>query len=280
MPADVGVLIVHGMGRQRATFADGLMRRLERRLGGDASRVRFRPCYWGDILQQPQEATWDKLAGPGRPMGWRLWRRWVTSSLGDPASYLSGYFKRGSPVYGDVHERLRASLESLALDLASPTAPLVILAHSLGSVIVTNYLWDERGTRRVGRTDFESGRTLAGLVTYGSNIPLFLPPPPVECITFPPPELDPGLRNVARWINIYAPADVLGYPLNDIWDQRHGTTITDLPIHAGPWPLSRTPLSHVLYQVDRGFLRTVLGLLRVILFASSRADPGSIRASG
>jgi hypothetical protein len=32
--------------------------------------------------------------------------------------------------------------------------------------------------------------------------------------------------------------------------------------------------------VDRGFLRTVLGLLRAILFASSRADPGPIRASG
>lgn len=271
MPGDLGVLIVHGMGRQRASFADRLMRRLARRLGAAAARVRLQPCYWGDILQRHQDVTWHRLTAPGKPLGWKPLRRWVTSSLGDPASYLSGYFKRGAPVYGEVHERLRASLEALAASLSSPRAPLVILAHSLGSVIVTNYLWDERGKRRVGRTDFECCRTLVGLVTYGSNIPLFLPPAPVECITFPPPELDPRYRDVARWINLYAPGDPLGYPLADIWDDRHGTTIEDVPVHAGPWPLSRTPLSHVLYQVDRRFVRTVVSLLRQILAAARQA---------
>jgi hypothetical protein len=89
----------------------------------------------------------------------------------------------------------------------------------------------------------------------------------VHCITFPPPELDPALKGVAAWLNVYASADVLGYPIGDIWDEPHGTTIRDIAVHAGPWPLSRTPLSHVLYDADRRFLQTVTGLLRQVLAA-------------
>jgi hypothetical protein len=82
----LGVLIVHGMGRQKATFADRLIRRLNRRLSADWARVALHPCYWGDILQQHQDVTWNKLVRSGKPMGWRLARHWVNSSLGDPVS--------------------------------------------------------------------------------------------------------------------------------------------------------------------------------------------------
>ena len=58
-------------------------------------------------------------------------------------------------------------------------APLVVVAHSLGSVIASDFIWDAqhpergRGVAAEAGTDFEGMRTLAGLVTLGSNLPLF-----------------------------------------------------------------------------------------------------------
>jgi len=45
--------------------------------------------------------------------------------------------------------------------------------------------------------------TLTTLITFGSNIPLFLPPsPPIECIRFPHPVLPPQFAAAARWKNV------------------------------------------------------------------------------
>ena len=108
--------------------------------------------------------------------------------------------------------------------------------------------------------------TLTRLVTYGSTIPLFLPPThPIECIQFPSPNLPPNLAAVAKWTNVFDAEDVLGYPLNDIWDIKHGTHIDDRTIDAGPFFASWTPFSHNFYEEDDDFLDIVVDQIRSIL---------------
>jgi hypothetical protein len=189
------------------------------------------------------------------------------SALGDPASYLSGYFRNDAPVYAKIHECVRTSLERLDARLGTVgNKPLVVLAHSLGGVVMSNYIWDEQRGQGAGRTAFERTETLTGLVTYGCNIPLFLPPsPPIECVRFPAPTLPAQYRPAAAWRNVYDPDDVLGYPIADIWDEPHGTVIDDVAINAGMWPMSETPFAHTAYDRDDDFLDIVERVLRGVL---------------
>lgn len=268
MAKNLGILIIHGMGDPDETFAAGLIKNLKRRLGRVEADVAFTSCYWSPILQDHQDLMWQRLLRSGT-MDAKGIRKWVVSALGDPALYLSGYFKNGQPIYADIHQCVCTSLTELEAQLDETSGkPLMVLAHSLGSVIMSNYIWDEQTEQGIGRTAFEKMDTLTSLITYGSTIPIFIPPVQnVTCIKFPPPELPEQFATIAQWLNIFDPDDVLGYPLNDIWTERQGTVIRDLPINAGLWPASETPLAHSLYHQDDDFLAIVLEQIRAILAA-------------
>lgn len=289
--AEVGVVIIHGMGDPGSAFALPLIDGLSRALGVDAGAVAFEPCFWSDLLQDGQDEIWRRLQEASSPMRINLLRKWVVGTLGDPTGYLSGYERQGIPLMHRVHQRFADSLARVEARLADPRrAPVVVLAHSLGCVVVTNYLWNleraagEVGTaavsamhsgarevarKAIGETAVQRLETLAGLVTFGCNIPLFLPPnPPYECVRFPRPGLAAHLRAVARWLNVYDPYDILGYPLVGLWDEMHGTTIEDVVMEVGMPGLSTTPFSHTFYWTDEGFQSLVIGELRRILAAA------------
>lgn len=273
MAKKLGIFIIHGIGDPSPDYAEGFIRKLNRRLNeiGADGEVEYEVCYWSPILQDQQNVTWRRLQ-QGSRMDDKLFRKWIVSALGDPVSYLSGFFKDGKPVYGQIHECIRASLERLATRLVdADTKPLMILAHSLGSVIVSNYIWDQNFNRKednvgIGKTPFERTETLTSFITFGSNIPLFLPAsPPIKCIPFPHAKLPDYLKSEVKWQNVYDPDDVLGYPLETIWDDLQGTVITDITINAGVFPISETPLSHIAYWVDSDFLNIVEERVKALL---------------
>lgn len=292
--AELGVVIIHGMGDPDPAFAAPLIDGVWRSLGADASAVAFEACVWSDIVQASQNEIWRRLCSGPEEMRLLALRKWAVGTLGDPTAYLSGYQQRGRPVCQLVHERLADALGSVERQLAAPSsAPVVVLAHSLGGVVVTNYLWNlERAAGEVGtgaastmhpgardaarlplgRTPVERLETLAGLVTFGCSIPLFLPPVlPYECVRFPRPGLAPHLRERARWLNVYDPFDILAYPLNNLWDEKHGTKIDDVALEVGIPGISETPLSHECYWTDRTFHALVAGELRRVLNAGRGA---------
>jgi hypothetical protein len=266
MSAKLGVLIIHGMGKQKGDFADDLIEGLVARLGSGVNDVvAFEPCYWAPVLQVYQDNTWDLLNQATR-MDAKLLRNFVVSYLGDPVSYLSGYYKPRQHGYSDVHRCVLDSLCSLESKL-EPGSPLIVLAHSLGSVIINNYIWDEQRPKsrnkksalREKKTPFQKAETLTSFITYGSNIPLFLPPQTkIECIRFPSPNLPEHYKKIAKWINVYDPDDILGYPLSTIWTETHGTIIEDKTIDVGFWPISETPFSHAFYHKDNDFIDIVV----------------------
>lgn len=288
--ADVGVVIIHGMGDPEPSFAAPLIQGLSRLLGDDAAAIAFEPCFWSDILQAGQDEIWNRLQRAKTPMHFNALRDWIVGTLGDPTGYLSGYEQKGIPVLQSVHERFAQSLAAVERRLNDAASPVVVLAHSLGGVVATNYLWNleraagEVGTRAVsamhagarevarrpiGDSPVQRLETLGGLITFGCNIPLFLPPaPPYECVRFPRPGLPARLKAAARWLNVYDPCDILGYPLNDLWDERHGTTIDDVALAVGAFPISRTPVSHTRYWTDGGFQALVVRELRRVLEAA------------
>ncbi len=80
--------------------------------------------------------------------------------------------------------------------------------------------------------------------------------------------LSPKLKPAAHWLNVFDPYDVLGYPLKDLWDITNDTEINDIPLNAGRFPVSMTPLSHNYYWTDTGFQSLVSAELQSILKAA------------
>jgi hypothetical protein len=153
---------------------------------------------------------------------------------------------------------VRDSLDSLRQALGSTDAPIVIVAHSLGCHVLSNYIWDAQ--RRTGfwkdkaPTPFQRLDTAAYFFTAGCNIPLFVSGlSKIEAIE--PPNKD------FQWINFYDRDDILGWPLKplgDGGDHSYGRVVTqDVAINVGWGPLSMTPLSHSRYWRSRSFLKPV-----------------------
>ena len=117
-------------------------------------------------------------------------------------------------------------------------------------------------------------QTLAGIVTFGCNIPLFsLAYDEMTCITFPPPGLaayfpgaDPAaVAAAAQWLNFYDPDDVLGYPLKTLRDSYEQSVIQDILINAGDIRYSWNPLSHSHYWTDNNLTKPVAKLITDLL---------------
>ena len=268
----LAVAIIHGIGpkldRQdeegQYEYAQGLIRGIRRQLGEEAGQIVFRSLFWASVMDEREHDFLDSL--DNQPVTWRWLRRLVTLFLGDASGY-----RKVSQAYDDtyeqVHQRVRQGIYALRAEVG-PDTPLVVLAHSLGGHIFSNFVWDQQKLNETSsRPDdpFLALETLAGLVTFGCNIPLFtFAYDKVVPIRFPGDRLTPAVREQARWLNYYAPADPLGYPLRTL-PSYAAVVNEDHAWPAGAWYKRHTPLSHMEYWRDPGFHRYVANYLRQLL---------------
>jgi hypothetical protein len=111
-------------------------------------------------------------------------------------------------------------------DLEGPT---VVLAHSLGSVIAYDYLFEFKGMQ------INPKITIEAFITFGSPIPLF-----ISAMGYP----HGGLRmshKVKKWVNIIDPDDVIArycqphFTHLDVEDRRINIGFTPLGTHGKYW---------------------------------------------
>lgn len=278
MANKMGVLIVHGIGSQEADFANEMIEELQERIsasGNAITEIAWQPVFWADILEHKEQSLWNQLAR-GNDLDFVKIRKFVLSVLADAVAYqrIPGNQEN---IYDQIHKRVHQKLLNLK-DKLGGSKPLVILAHSLGGHIVSNYIWDrQHGYEQdiYGTSPLEKMETVAGLVTFGCNIPLFtLAYEPVEAIQFPPknlskffpPSVSPQkLQTEVKWLNIYDPDDVLGYPLKPLSPSYKAAVTKDLEINAGGILTSWTPASHTYYWTDNDVTRPVAKLISGIL---------------
>jgi len=270
MASEIGVLVVHGIGVQQPSFADGFIAemasRLER-LSVDPGVVEWRSAFWADLLTPHEAKLWDDLSRSS-DMDWVTVRKFVINVLADAVAYRRQP-GAGHDMYGDIHNRILDHLTQLRASLDDQDKPLVIIAHSLGSVIMSDHIWDEQANHGLGTNPFERMETVAGMVTFGSNIPLFsLALPEVICIEFPPASLPENLRANAKWLNFFDADDVLGYPLKPLSPSYEATVDEDIEINAGGLFTSWSPVSHIQYWTDNDFTKPVAQLIRDVVFAN------------
>jgi len=273
VPAELGILIVHGMGSQPPTFGDGLREELRDRLrflGCNPDRIAWQAGHWAEDLERREADLWTDLSMDA--LGWRRLRRFVVAALGDALAYRMVGTDH-TEIYVGVHERIRDALKHLRSELGDADKPLIVLAHSLGAHVLSNHAWDSKHGGYPGSdpgtwSPFERLETMTLFVTFGCNIPLFmLAHDSVEAIEFPPPELPDHLRHVARWLNFYDEDDVLGYPLKHLSPSYERSVSEDIEINVGGFGASMSPLSHARYWTDNNFIKPVAEAIKQVLDA-------------
>ena len=289
MPFKLGVLAIHGMGDQRADFADPMIRELSDRvakLGGDPATICWEPVFWADVLEARQTALLRELSAGGK-LDYGDLRHFMVHSVGDAIAYQQvPQARQQVNVYREIHRRVAECVKRLRRRTregkppSAPDVPIVVLAHSLGCHIMSNYVWDMQGAvkkKRKGapRTPLERMESLAAIVMFGCNIALFtLAYNEVKPIAFPPralarhfPKGTPpeAIKRAAQWVNYYDPDDVLAYPLKPLSAAYDRTVSADVAINVGSPLASWNPMSHLQYWTDNDFTKPVAELIHQVL---------------
>jgi hypothetical protein len=284
----LGVLVLHGMGDQQPDFASALIEDVNRRLEHKAAEVCWQPVWWAPILVEREKQLLDQMQ-QGGPLRWGRLRNFVVNALGDAIAYQR---VPGGPdrlnTYEAIHDTVARNLHELRQRIRdgqpadAPEVPLVVVAHSLGCHIISNHIWDLQCSKHPRQpkhsNPFERTETLAGIITFGCNIPLFtLAYNELHTFNFPRPDLlqyfKPGttaeqLNHAAQWLNLYDPDDVLGFPLKTLSADHERAVSKDEPVNAGNLAVGATPLSHSEYwecdEVTRAIAKLVRGLLHLL----------------
>lgn len=209
-------LFVHGIGRQRAGFADDSRSLLREALRERGQRCWLESCVYADIADRIQDAMERRVERAGSAGG--PFQKVSTGTLADAIMYL-----RSAHLRDAIYTRLDAAWGRFG---GSADRRVILFAHSLGGLVVTDWLRLRPHVRP------------RGLVTFGCNLELFTMPDPFVC----PPQLFPGQ---ASWTNVFYRRDGLGWPLAPGAGFAH---VRDVEL---PWELWRpstwTGLAHNAY---------------------------------
>lgn len=276
VPADkIGVIVIHGVGQEHhdrpadtanLTFSADMARRVRRKLGDRATRVAWREVFWSDILQRRQRAFFEDIrdkTSADAP------RAFVMSAMSDAATYRKTA-DGSATIYEQIHARVETALRDMEDDIG-PDSPVLILAHSLGGHVISNYIYDlQKFTKRTGEgrlgSPLQNMQTVAGLMTFGCNIPVFLfacPLAEIVPIDYPGTALPEDDQIVTWWQNFYDKQDILAYPMGPA-APGYAKMVTDrylrdVPIHLGaPVKEGWDPLSHGSYWDDAELIQPVV----------------------
>ncbi len=278
----MAVVAIHGMGSQSSrgpqppsstpTFSKALKTRVERLVGADMSKVEWQEVVWAPILQERQMAYLKKI---NRILGFDKLRKFVVCNLSDAASYRTTP-DESDQTYSAIHKKIEEVIEKVR-DHVGPNAPVLILAHSLGGHIISNYIYDSQYHLRhdcppAHATSVENMQTVAGIITFGCNIPIFLfayPEDEIDPIKAPNLDLPSPLKFPTWWHNYYDKHDVLGFPLGKSAPSYEKLVrdkeLEDISINAGKIFSSWNPFSHNGYWKDRDLYEPIAERIKSIL---------------
>ena len=288
MSQKIAVAIIHGVGKQDPNFAEGMAQELKERFAeklegkaeDPASELVIRAVYWAPVLQDAEDELWKRMKRAGE-LDFTTLRRFVVDFAADAIAYQPT--PRDRTIYDRIHGVFAEEIQKLLkVDKVGEKAPLCVIAHSLGSVIASNYFYDlQSGPNRlispsirgkIGDTPLELGETLTLFYTLGSPLaiwslrytnPIFGVP-----IKVPSPRLSdhyPGLKG--EWVNFYDEDDVLGYPLRTLNQDYKGVVRADRQVNVGGLLSSWNPASHLGYWTDNDVTKPIAGQLAQIWLA-------------
>jgi hypothetical protein len=266
MSTKLNILTIHGMGPRPKNYAQPMLDEISRRLrdaGKSLNSVNFGTVYWADILAN-RDLQYLARARSDHKLDFMNLRQFVISALADAVAYRQT--GQAGSTHQKIHNQVKNVLEQMELKEGADRAPLVIFAHSMGGQIIIEYIREIHENQDITKSPLLNMQTLAGMITFGSNIPLFcfaadpsLPP------SFPSPKLSNALKAKARWYNFFDPDDILAYPLKPINDHWSQVVDKDITINTGNPLVSWNPVCHDYYWTDKDFTKPCAKFLATFL---------------
>jgi pimeloyl-ACP methyl ester carboxylesterase len=271
----VAILVIPGVGkRDEEEYEREVITPLEQRCHdhiGDGAVLEL--VHWTPILREEKERLKRGYNASDPNMNYDLLRRFFVGMITD----MIAYQPQGSEshTYLQVHREFAEAMDRLSRR-AGPEAPLVIVAHSLGAVIASNYLRElQEDTYKsdlvpqevhdiAGDTPIERGETLAQMYTLGTILALYsvrhkefddpmrIPAPKLS--NYFPAESYPDLPT--QWLNFYDHSDVLSFPLSFL-NEAYNSQLEDRLVDVGGLLDSWNPASHLAYWNDETVLDTI-----------------------
>jgi hypothetical protein len=277
----LGVLLVHGIGAEHPEWAREIIPKVEEaalsetrkllRRGEPPSSVsdllEIESVYWAGELNERQQILEDRLKQAQEQLPFTLWtwlsfiwiwrllvrrlRRtemeFVSRSMADIIGYLDEAVERS------VHGQMGQALDRLAARTGAEDAakmPLTIVSHSLGTVISSDYIYDQGKRRRMeGKVGFHEKTRLENFFTVGSPLALF-------SLKYGGPDAFQNPISVegprGRWVNIRDTNDPIGMPLKTLNEAYGKVVLKDARVHAGPYLVS-----HQRYFRGTGTLKII-----------------------
>lgn len=255
----LGVLVIRGSGstgfERQERFIKGVNKRLIKK-GVDINEIAYEYIDWYGPLQSQQEVLLERMFHhPDIKLKSKLLRKFLFGNISDLINY-GGKPNLPDQAYEKTHLSVYKSITRLQNQLKE-NAPLIILASSMGTEIINNYIWDREHADEndpFGKTAFERFETLVGLFTFGNNIPIFSSSSDIEDlkpIQFPIPNTSQKFYNLATWENYYDKHDPLGYPITFINKNYAEAKIEDIQIGVGNILTFWNILSHFGYWTSK-----------------------------
>jgi hypothetical protein len=265
---DLPLLTVHGMGETDASYWRGLHQSLSKIVKPAAwNRIQFQPIYYQDIVQENQYDVWTRMLLEHK-LDWQLLRRFMLFAFSDAAT-LEHHSDHPKSPYVKAQRSIRQTLRKGLEALSSPSAPVVIVAQSLGCQVISNYIWDSQRDAGIWQHEplpdlsaaeekFLRCDTLRLMLTTGCNIPFFVSGldeiKPIE-----------KRRSDFRWYNYFDKDDILGWPLRPLSPEYRKIVTEDVQINSGGFFTGWNPASHTGYWTDKDFTKPAAAKITALL---------------
>src|SRR5437773_358240 len=198
----VALAVLHGIGAQRRDWAEGFVRRVRRTVETRVPGVDVYPdvIWWAPVTRRYEDTLIRRYR---RGLSWQWLRRLVIAYGGDVIAYQAPPRHDVPPpwtyraVHGRIDRRLRALQDLLGAAAAAPVS-LVVVAHSLGSVIFSDFVYDLQAAAgpAAWRPNWRASRRPRYLSRHGVGHP---PPADQDLRFLRPPRAPRPLARGARW---------------------------------------------------------------------------------
>jgi len=280
----LGILVIRGSGgtgfERQKKFINKLNHLLSRK-GIQTNQIVYEYIDWYEPLQTQQELLLERMnANPEYTLKSKSIRKLLLANIADLINY-GGKPNLPDQAYEKTHMLVYNSILNLESQL-NKNAPLIILASSMGTEIINNYIWDRQHSGKSDQfslTTFQRFETLVGLFTFGNNIPIFSSSSTIDDLTpieFPMPKAIPKWRDMAIWENYFDKNDPLGYPIKFINEDYALANVRDIQIGIGNILSSWNLLSHFGYWTSRKLQKRISDFIADVFVEIKKGDLYSI----
>ncbi len=254
----LGIVVIHGMGAPTEHYAHKMIRKINSHVSKkkkNPDTIGWKAIYWSPVTEEIQK-KYLADAKKNNKLHFNRLREFIVRFLGDASAYQP---LNDKGIYNGIHAHIQECIAAIYADLGKKDMPMIVLAHSLGTHIISCYIWDlmqkeKRNDPAVrDMSDFERFKTITRFITLGSTIPLF-----VFSQKLPIPITLPA---TCKWHNYYDPDDILGWPLKPINNLFDKAVYEDKALQVGGLLTGWNPLSHLQYRTDNTFTELVADMI-------------------